>query len=94
MEAIVTANKKKPDSSKQSRKTPRFDLAEDIMAGQRKANAEKRKSPTPPPQPKTLSNESKRAEHSIFPQLLSAEQDEIIRDIVARDIERLCGGFC
>ena len=67
---------------------PRFDLAEEIMAEQRKITAIRRKAPgrkfeaQPEPVDYTI-------ERSIPWQ---AEQDRIIAEIVARDIEELCRG--
>ena len=70
---------------------PKFDLAEDIMAQQRKITAIRRKSPggksavhAAEPQNKTTS----RTGEIQTPPL--SEQQQIIAEIVAKDIERLC----
>ena len=65
---------------------PRFDLANDIMAQQRRHTAFHRKGPS----------SVFRSPSSDFGQPFSAQSytsrwDPIIADIVARDIERLCG---
>ena len=70
---------------------PRFDLAEEIMAEQRKITAIKRKSPE-----KKIEAEARRGvesfRYALEPQRLTASgQDDIIAEIVARDIKRLCG---
>ena len=72
---------------------PRFDLAEDIMAEQRKISAIRRKAPG-------KKNEAQKAEKEVEPVGYAvgwstpAEpyQQQIITEIVARDIERLCRG--
>ena len=70
---------------------PKFDLAENIMAQQRKITAIRRKSPggksavqAAEPQNKTTSRTGE-----MQTPLLS-EQQQIIAEIVAKDIERLC----
>ena len=76
---------------KQSHEVPRFDLADEILAEQRKITAVKRKAP------------GKKSEHSSQQQQVQSigyaveeplpalsEQQQIIADIVARDIESLC----
>jgi hypothetical protein len=70
---------------------PKFDLTEDIMAEQRKITAIRRKSPggksaiqAAEPQNKTISRTGE-----MRTPLLS-EQQQIIAEIVVKDIERLC----
>jgi len=70
---------------------PRFDLAEEIMAEQRKITAIKRKSPE-----RKMESEARPAvesfRYALEPQrLTSLGQEDIIAEIVARDIKRLCG---
>ena len=72
---------------------PKFDLAEDIMAQQRKVAAMKRKAPSPKIETKEEKPRIESADHGIerpVPEL--PEQDKIIAEIVARDIEKLCRG--
>ena len=69
---------------------PKFDLAEEIMAEQRRITAVKRRAPA-------KKTEAQRSEPQAQPvgytteQPLS-EQEKIIAEIVARDIEKLCRG--
>jgi len=69
---------------------PKFDLAEEIMAQQRKIIAAKRKAPG-----KNNNNEQKSAgpltDTADKPLAMQPKKYRIIADIVARDIEKLCG---
>ncbi|MGD8786995.1 MAG: hypothetical protein PVJ60_06195 [Phycisphaerales bacterium] len=70
---------------------PKFDLAAQIMAEQRKITGVRRKAPgqkakTPNKKPQTQSNR-----HTIKPTILS-EEEKIIAEIVAGDIQKLCWG--
>ena len=70
---------------------PRFDLAEEIMAEQRKITAIKRKSPE-----KKMEAEARPTvesfRYALEPQgVTTSGQKDIIAEIVARDIKRLCG---
>jgi hypothetical protein len=78
---------------------PRFDLAEDIMAEQRRLTAVRRKGPDSPipvnltPSPGLpVAVRSYQSSHS-FSEGFNYISDPIIADIVTRDIERLCSGF-
>jgi len=79
---------------------PRFDLAEDIMAEQRRLIGIRRKGPGgPAPIPVTtpqLSSDlppaSRCSDDGGAFEGIGAGWDPIIADIVARDIERLCAG--
>ena len=88
MEAVVKANKKKKHHREQS-EIPKFDLAEEIMAEHRKAASAKRRSPQQKPgmqsKPETVRYAVRHTE------TIPLEQKQIIREIVARDIEKLCG---
>ena len=70
---------------------PRFDLAEEIMAEQRKITAIKRKSPERKVEAETLRGvESFR--YALEPQgFTTTGHGDIIAEIVARDIKKLCG---
>ena len=78
---------------------PHFDLAEDIMAEQRRLTAVRRKGPggpepvnlTPSPVLPAAVRPSQ-SSHS-FSEGFNYISDPIIADIVTRDIERLCSGF-
>jgi hypothetical protein len=72
---------------------PSFDLAEQIMAEQRRITAIKRKAPGVKPEIQRLKPEVQPVEHIIKePKPALSEQDKVIAEIVARDIERLCRG--
>jgi len=70
---------------------PKFNLAEEIMAEQRRIAAIKRKVPD-----KKIELEEPQVQSVRYaieqPGQVSAEQDQIIAEIVARDIERFCRG--
>jgi hypothetical protein len=88
---------------------PRFDLAEDIMAEQRRLTAVRRKGPdspapvklTPSPAPSTSLHKQTEGAVAVRPYQSSHSfskgfnyiSDPVIADIVTRDIERLCSGF-
>lgn len=70
---------------------PKFDLAEQILAEQRKLSAVRRKGPGKRAKtqiPQTI----KPATHPIESPRIPSEQEQIIAEIVARDIENLLKG--
>ena len=68
-------------------KIPVFDLAEEIMAQQRRTVATKRKAPGAKKAASVVPLRSiKKQQREVLP------KDKIISDIVAKDIERLCKG--
>ncbi|HEY5504687.1 MAG TPA: hypothetical protein VIK28_05970, partial [Sedimentisphaerales bacterium] len=73
----------------------RFDLAEDIMAEQRRLTVVRRKGPGSPepvnltPSPGLRPSQSRRS----FSEGFNDISDPLIADIVTRDIKRLCSGF-
>ncbi len=72
---------------------PRFDLAEQIMAEQRKITAIRRKAPGKKTEAQPKWPQAKPAGYGIERSIpWEAEQDQIIAEIVARDIEKLCRG--
>ncbi len=78
---VVSINKKEEAETLQEKsEIPSFDLAEEIMAEQRKITAIRRKAP------------GKKTDNIEQPTSALSEQEKIIAEIVARDIERLCGG--
>lgn len=90
MAAVVEANKAK--SNRQRGEVPQFNLAEQIMAQQRKATAVKRKAPVVkvvPVRNPAASNKSSGFMVSISPRI--SNHAKIIAEIVARDIMELCG---
>lgn len=70
---------------------PRFDLAEKIMAEQRKVTAIRRKAPDKEDETKAKELKLESINYTIKqPTLVSSEQEQIIAEIVARDIRKMC----
>ena len=81
------------DAKQGKTKIPKFDLAEDIMAEHRKITAVKRKAPAEKAKVQSQEPEIESISHIIEQSTpTSSEQKQIIAEIVARDIERLCRG--
>jgi hypothetical protein len=79
------------DWDQRADEVPKFDLAAQIMAEQRKITAVRRRAPgqkikNPDRKPQTQSSQ-----YTFKPFVLS-EQERIIAEIVARDIQKLCRG--
>ena len=87
--ANTPAAPKTPEQAKSE--IPRFDLAEKIMAEQRRITAVRRKGPGQTDEGQDKEAESVCDAKKQVPPALSAEE-QIIAEIVARDIERLCKG--
>jgi hypothetical protein len=81
----VGINKEKVEILEETPEIPHFDLAEEIMAEQRKITAIRRKAPG-------KKTEAQRSEPQVQPTPELPEQEKIIAEIVTRDIERLCRG--
>jgi hypothetical protein len=80
-------------AGKKEGEIPTFDLAEDIMAEQRKTAALRRKAPGKKTEDKSQELQAEAVGYTIGqPILEKSEQDRIIAEIVARDIERLRRG--
>lgn len=88
--AITRGELVEPTNQRKEHEIPKFDLAEEIMAEQRRITAVKRKAPTKKIEtvnpPSTIGS----AGLSQWPKPL--EEGQIIAEIVARDIEELCHG--
>ena len=69
---------------------PKFDLAEQIMAEQRKNASVRRKGPAKRVQPAKRQPKLDPVGHAMMPQPMALGQEQVITEIVARDIERLC----
>jgi hypothetical protein len=83
----------KKEGAEETPEIPSFDLAEEIMAEQRKITAIRRKAPGQKTEAQRLKPETQIDDHIIEqPKPLLSEQEKIIAEIVARDIERLCRG--
>jgi len=80
---------------KEKAEIPTFDLAEEIMAEQRKITAVKRKAPGKITEAQKAEPQAEPVGYTTIEQPAPTlpEQDEIIAEIVARDIERLCRGY-
>ncbi len=78
---------------RESSEIPKFDLAEQIMAEQRKITAIRRKAPSKKGEPPAQEREAESIGYTIQqPPLTLSEQGQIIAEIVARDIEKLRRG--
>ena len=72
---------------------PKFDLAEEIMAGQRKITSIRRKAPGKKVEIQSQEPEVELIGYTIGqPTPALSGQEQIVAEIVARDIERLCKG--
>lgn len=72
---------------------PRFDLAEEIMAEQRRITATRRKAPGQQDEAQRQEREAESVGYTPGrPVPALSEQEQIVADIVARDIEKLCRG--
>lgn len=81
------------ETSGQTPEVPSFDLAEEIMAEHRRITAIKRKAPSQKAEAQRLKPEVQPVDHIIEePKQALSEQEKIIAEIVAKDIERLCKG--
>lgn len=71
---------------------PKFDLAKEIMAEQRKITAIKRKAPGKETEASSEEKEAKSIGYAIEQLMQPLPEQQIIAEIVARDIEKLCKG--
>ena len=77
------------DSAQKAREIPKFDLAEQIMAEQRKIAAVKRQGPGKKARPAPRPRQADSLGHALKSPPVLLEHDRIIAEIVARDIEKL-----
>ncbi|MHC4458032.1 MAG: hypothetical protein ACYS0I_13290 [Planctomycetota bacterium] len=90
---ITKAQNKAEDTGERQAEIPKFDLAEEIMAEQRKITAIKRKGPGKKIEAQGQERHVEPAGYAIEPpRSASPEQEKIISEIVARDIEKLLRG--
>jgi len=81
------------EAERQRSKIPRFDLAEEIMAEQRKISTTRRRAPGKAIEAQKAELEVESAGYATWWSTPApAYQQQIITEIVARDIERLCRG--
>ena len=80
---------KPTDAMQETGKIPKFDLAEQIMAEQRKIAAIRRKGPGKKAEFTKQQHKVESITHTVKPTPMLSEQEQIIAEIVARDIEKL-----
>ncbi len=78
------------DAMQERNGIPKFDLADQIMSQQRKNASVKRKGPARKTQPPQRQTKLEPIVHTMTSQPESLGQEQIVADIVAKDIERLC----
>jgi len=71
---------------------PKFNLAEQIMAEQRKITAIRRKGPGKMVRPSKKQHPAESIGRNVMPKPIFSGPGQIISEIVARDIEELCAG--
>ncbi|MFC1603464.1 hypothetical protein ACFL5F_00410 [Planctomycetota bacterium] len=94
--ASKSAAKKAPavceDTMQENSGIPKFDLAEQIMAEHRKITAIRRKGPAKKANPPKKLHPAEFINRNDKPRSIVSEPGQIIAEIVARDIEKLCMG--
>jgi len=91
---IPGASKNNSEKIEQAPDIPKFDLAKEILAEQRKITAMRRKAPGRQGEVESISYAAERSKPALYQTTAGAfaqtsEQEQIISDIVARDIEEL-----
>ena len=76
----------------ESNDIPKFDLAEQIMAEHRKNTAIRRKGPAKKAKPPKKLHPAELIARNVMPGPIMSVPQQIIAEIVARDIEDLCMG--
>ena len=90
---IIPGKREIRSSENQDFDIPRFDLAQDIMAEQRRLIALRRRGPSPTAERVSrVENQESNTWQQASRIEFARQWDPVIADIVARDIERLCGG--
>ena len=80
------------DTMQETNGIPKFDLAEQIMAEHRKITAVRRKGPGKMASPPKKQHPAELIERNVMPELVLSGSEQVIAEIVARDIENLCMG--
>ena len=80
------------DAMQETGEIPKFDLAEQIMAEQRKITAIRRKGPGKMTKPPPKQHPAESIGRNVMTRPILAGPGQIIAEIVARDIEELCIG--
>ena len=88
---LVDATEKSAEIAQKQVEIPKFDLAEEIMAEQRKITAIRRKGPGKKNEVQSQIDKVKSIGYAVTePTQKPPQQEQIIAEIVARDIEKLC----
>jgi len=77
---------------RESNEIPTFDLAEQIMAEHRKMTAIKRKGPNKKAKPRQKQHPAESITRNVVPGQVLSGLEQVIAEIVAKDIENLCMG--
>lgn len=85
--AFKKISAKHTNAEQRAANIPKFDLADEIMAKHREITAIKRKAPGRQRKIESIDYTNERSKLALF------EQEKIIAEIVAGDIEKLCGGI-
>ena len=80
------------DAMQETGEVPKFNLAEQIMAEQRKITAVRRKGPGKMAKPPQKQHPAESIGRNVMPRPILSGPGQIISEIVARDIEELCVG--
>jgi len=80
------------DEMQETGEIPKFNLAEQIMAEQRKITAIRRKGPGKMAKPPQKKHPAESIGRNFMPRPVLSGPEQIISEIVARDIEELCVG--
>jgi hypothetical protein len=80
------------DTMQETGEIPKFDLADQILAEQRKTTAIRRKGPGKMAKPPKKQHPAEMIARNVMPRPLLSGPGQIIAEIVARDIKELCIG--
>jgi len=80
------------DAMQETSEIPKFDLAKQIMAEQRKITAIRRKGPDKMAKPPPKKHPAESIGRNVMSRPILSGPGQIIAEIVARDIENLCVG--
>lgn len=83
---------RREDAMQETNEMPKFDLAEQIMAEHRKSTSVRRKGPAKKAKLLKKQHPAELIARNIMPGPIVNGPEEIIAEIVARDIENLCMG--
>ena len=89
MAVSKTNGNKQNDTNGKSSQIPKFDLAEQILAEQRKINAIRRKGPAKKAETSKQQLKAESISYTTQPPPILSEQEQIIAEIVSRDIKKL-----